>query len=211
MTPVPVRLISIAVTVSPAGSAPQASFPPQDIASFLAFCAGEWLALRSCFELESGQSPLPTSAGAGDGDGDGDAWHSSERAELLVAYLEPAASGDAGGLALRPPGGGAVRELHFSHDGSFRSQAAPQPGAPETTGAAARQQGGSWQLWPDGSLELTVRGPSAIVRERIWFTKPNLRLRSSVEHGPEGSPGRASFSSEIRRVSRPTASAAPAA
>lgn len=40
-------------------------------------------------------------------------------------------------------------------------------------------------------------------RERIWFTKPNLRLRSSVEHGAGGSAAQASFCSEIRRVSRP--------
>jgi hypothetical protein len=45
------------------------------------------------------------------------------------------------------------------------------------------------------------------VRERIWFTKPNLRLRSSVENHADGRPGRASFSSEIRRVSRPAAPA----
>ena len=231
MTPVPVRLISIAVTVPPAGSAPQASFPPQDIASFLAFCAGEWLALRSCFELESGESPTspaslavpanstansmePASDEAGEAEGEGDAWHSSERAELLVAYLEPAASGEAGGLRLRPPGGAAARELHFSHDGAFRSQAAPEPGGSEgrvaPAAAAAQPEGGHWQLWPDGSLELTVRGASVIVRERIWFTKPNLRLRSTVENRADGTPGRASFSSEIRRVSRPAASAEPA-
>ncbi len=238
------------MTAPPAGSSPQAPFPPQDIASFLAFCAGEWLALRSCFELERGETmPAPDALAAisaasanpaaesqsrepdasallSDAVGDGDGWHSSERAELLVAYLEPASSGEAGGLRLRPPGGGLVRELHFSHDGAFRSQAVPEPGGSEgrvASGAAAlgaisagndalgpaaaQPDGGRWQLWPDGSLELTVRGPSAIVRERIWFTKPNLRLRSSVEQRPDGSPGRASFSSEIRRVKRPTGSA----
>ena len=241
-----VRPASITVTAPPAGSPPQAPFPPQDIASFLAFCAGEWLALRSCFELESGATPpSPASLAAtanstanplglasdeaGEAAGDGDAWHSSERAELLVAYLEPAASGEAGGLRLRPPGGAAARELHFSHDGAFRSQAASEPGGSEdrvasaaaavggvSTGidaldrAAAQPEGGHWQLWPDGSLELTVRGASVIVRERIWFTKPNLRLRSTVENRADGRPGRASFSSEIRRVSRPAASAEPA-
>ena len=56
----------------------------------------------------------------------------------------------------------------------------------------------------DGSLELVITGDGREVRERIWFTKPNLRLRSTVETGVDGSPGRASFSSEIRRVSRPT-------
>lgn len=240
-----VRPASITVTAPPAGSTPQAPFPPQDIASFLAFCAGEWLALRSCFELESVESPpspaslASTAANSmalasddvGEAAGDGDAWHSSERAELLVAYLEPASSGEAGGLRLRPPGGGAVRELHFSHDGAFRSQAASEPGPTQgrieavtaavssvSEGtvfegsvlpgrAAAQPEGGRWQLWPDGSLELTVRGPSVIVRERIWFTKPNLRLRSTVENHADGTPGRASFSSEIRRVSRSGTSA----
>jgi hypothetical protein len=52
-----------------------------------------------------------------------------------------------------------------------------------------------------------ITGDGREVRERIWFTKPNLRLRSTVETNAAGSPGRASFSSEIRRVSRPTAPA----
>ena len=55
----------------------------------------------------------------------------------------------------------------------------------------------------DGSLELTLSSGDAEVRERFWFTKPNLRLRSTVESRADGTPGRASFSSEIRRVSRP--------
>jgi hypothetical protein len=45
------------------------------------------------------------------------------------------------------------------------------------------------------------------VKERIWFAKPNLRLRSSLAHRADGEPGRASFSTEIRRVSRPLAEA----
>ena len=64
---------------------------------------------------------------------------------------------------------------------------------------------GSWQLWPDGSVELTVEAPGRLLRERIWFTQPNLRLRSSVEQGEGGRPGRARFSSEIRRVRKPSA------
>ena len=43
---------------------------------------------------------------------------------------------------------------------------------------------------------------SAELRERIWFTKPNLRLRSSVTNQGDGNPGHAHFSSEIRRVSK---------
>ena len=45
----------------------------------------------------------------------------------------------------------------------------------------------------------------AELRERIWFNKPNLRLRSTIEQPADGLPGRASFSSEIRRVSKPAA------
>ena len=37
-------------------------------------------------------------------------------------------------------------------------------------------------LWPDGSLELTLCAGDTEVTERIWFTKPNLRLRSTVEN-----------------------------
>jgi hypothetical protein len=85
------------------------------------------------------------------------------------------------------PKDGAAQQLRFSGDGRFR------------TG----EQQGSWQLWPDGSLELSLSSGDAEVRERIWFTQPNLRLRSAVESRADGTPGRASFSSEIRRVSRP--------
>jgi hypothetical protein len=46
-----------------------------------------------------------------------------------------------------------------------------------------------------------------MVSERIWFAKPNLRLRSSLAHRADGEPGLASFSTEIRRVSRPLAEA----
>ena len=119
------------------------------------------------------------------------AWHSSERGELQVAFLAPASADHPGGLRVTPPGG-AGRELHFRVDGSFG--AAPDGGAE-----------GRWQLWPDGSLELILEGPGRVLRERIWFTQPNLRLRSSVEHRDGGRPGRARFSSEIRRVRKPAA------
>ena len=67
----------------------------------------------------------------------------------------------------------------------------------------AGDQQGRWLLWPDGSLELVLEQGADQLRERIWFNKPNLRLRSTVEQRADGSLGRASFSSEIRRVSRP--------
>ena len=44
-------------------------FPPADPAAFLALCDGQWMSLRSCFELSR--------------EGD-DEWHSSERGELAV-------------------------------------------------------------------------------------------------------------------------------
>jgi hypothetical protein len=160
-------------------------FPPETIAAFLALCAGDWLSLRSCFSLrEAEEAALEAEA-------DGVSWHSSERGELTVSYLAPEQGGEPGGLEITPPGGGRHRLL-FHPDGDFQGH------APD---GAART--GRWQLWPDGSLELTSERAGASVRERIWFTKANLRLRSSVEHHPDGRPGRASFSSEIRRVSRP--------
>lgn len=241
--------MSAAVTASPEG------FPPQDLRSFLELCAGEWLALRSHFDLalvepgeaagreaDAGEDAAaqpataagPSSAAAAtapsaatgnsgtvsessadssaEATDDGlpdfaallaqarseveeapveEAWHSSERAELQVAFLAPAQADQPGGLRVTPPGGSS-RELHFRADGSFGS-------APEAVAE------GHWQLWPDGSVELTVEAPGRVLRERIWFTQPNLRLRSSVEHAQGGRPGRARFSSEIRRVRKPAA------
>ena len=156
------------------------AFPPTTLEAFLRFCAGEWMSLRSRFALD-----IPDAAD------DGDDWHASERGELVVAYLEPAAADSPGGLSVGPKGE-ASSQLLFSGDGAF----------------SAGDRTGRWQLWPDGSLELTLGDGAAEVRERIWFTKPNLRLRSTVENGADGTPSRASFCSEIRRVSRPASPAA---
>jgi hypothetical protein len=160
----------------PAAPTAAADFPPREIAAFLRCCAGEWMGLRSRFALDAGL----------EGE-NGDEWHSSERGELVVTYLEPGIDEAPGGLSVvaqgEPP-----RRLLFEGDGRFRAD----------TG-----QEGRWQLWPDGSLELVLGNDDREVRERIWFTKPNLRLRSTVESRADGSPGQASFSSEIRRVSRP--------
>ncbi len=158
-------------------SAASPAFPPDSIKAFLRFCEGEWMNLRSQFDLGE------------DADGEnGDEWHTSERGELVVTYLEDGEG--PGGLSVGPKGT-PPRRLLFAAGGSFRS---------EGTGSSRE---GNWQLWPDGSLELVISNGQAEVRERIWFTKPNLRLRSTVEHNADGSPGRASFSSEIRRVSKP--------
>ena len=167
-------------------SSNQTPFPPEQIGGFLRLCAGEWMSLRSKFALCAIDATDNDSTE--DLDEDGDAWHSSERGELVVAFLEAETAGGAGGLQVGQKDAVAQQQLHFDAEGGFRSG----------------EQQGRWQLWPDGSLELVITGDGREVRERIWFTKPNLRLRSTVETGVDGSPGRASFSSEIRRVSRPT-------
>ena len=173
-----------------------APFPPADLPQFLRHCAGEWMSLRSQFELgEIGAGADAAAAGEGqDVPGSGDAgdegWHSSERGELVVAFLEPVDDGAPGGLRFGRKDGGAPTQLQFDAEGGFRSG----------------EREGRWQLGPDGSLELVIAAGDREVRERIWFTKPNLRLRSTVESRADGSPGRASFSSEIRRVSRPPSS-----
>lgn len=156
-------------------SAPSPDFPPATIEAFLRSCAGEWMALRSRFAATDAAEA-----------GDGDEWHTSERGELVVAFLEPSDAGSVGGLSVGPKGE-PQRHLLFSADGVLQ----------------AGDQQGRWLLWPDGSLELVLEQGADQLRERIWFNKPNLRLRSTVEQRADGSLGRASFSSEIRRVSRP--------
>jgi len=195
-------------------------FPPSDLASFLRLCDGEWLTVRSRFQLQDGGddnaqpnppagAELETSAesaiqGPFGGDDPSptaavpqDQWHDSARGALLVAYLEPVEPDEPGALLVTPPAldsrPGTPQRLHFQAGGGFERQ--------DQAGNAQSQ--GRWELWSDGSLELTQAGTDTVVRERIWFTKPNLRLRSSVERRRDGSPARASFSSEIRRVSRP--------
>jgi len=178
---------AVSAAPSPADQAPAVPFPPGDIAAFLACCAGEWLALRSCFQLE--EAPQP----------EDEHWHSSGRAELRISYLKPMGPDDPGGLAVQPPAG-PPRELHFRQGGN-------DPGSsPGRTGTfRSGEDQGEWQLWPDGSLDLRIGSGPGQRLERIWFTKPNLRLRSSIEQGTDGLPARASFSSEIRRLPRPAA------
>ena len=159
-------------------------FPPQEIGDFLRFCAGEWMGLNSTFALDE-----PTALAAADdsttSELEGDEWHTSERGELVVTYLEPQAGGEPGGLS-QGPKGGLPQQLLFHSDGSYHC------GADQ----------GRWQFWPDGSLELVLEAQGQQVRERLWFTKPNLRLRSSVANQGDGNPAQAHFSSEIRRVSK---------
>ena len=149
-------------------------FPPADAAAFLGLCAGEWMSLRSSFELSSG--------------GDDD-WHSSERGELVVRCAAPADEA-VGELVVTAPGG-ATTTLRFQPDGALA-----------INGASA----GQWRFWPDGSMELNLSNPDGTsVQERIWFTRANLRLRSTTATDQEGTPLQGSFCTDIRRVSKPAA------
>ncbi|MBU6250854.1 MAG: phycobiliprotein lyase [Cyanobacteria bacterium REEB417] len=164
------------MTTTPDDQPDPGPFPPATLEAFLRCCAGDWMSLRSRFTL---------------GDrGEGDDWHSSERGELVVSYVD-GTDGGPGGLQVTPKRDGSQQQpslLLFGADGGFSTSSGAE---------------GTWSLWPDGSLELVLDSPGGTVREKIWFTKPNLRLRSTVESRADGAPGRASFSSEIRRVSRP--------
>jgi hypothetical protein len=180
-------------------SEPISAFPPETIGAFLRCCAGEWMSLRSQFSLtgamDLGSLDLGSLEPASPEEGElalEETWHSSERGELVVSFLEPEDSASVGGLRVAAGGKGPA-QLHFDHQGGF------------TASGGEGQSQGSWQLWPDGSLELQLKAGERLVRERIWFTKANLRLRSTVEQGADGLPARASFSSEIRRVGRPAA------
>ena len=185
-------------------SEPISAFPPETIGAFLRCCAGEWMSLRSQFSLADSLDPAALDLGSLDlaslepaspGEGElalEETWHSSERGELVVSFLEPEDNASVGGLRVAAGGKGPA-QLHFDHQGGF------------TASGGEGQSQGSWQMWPDGSLELRISAGERLVRERIWFTKANLRLRSTVEQGADGLPARASFSSEIRRVGRPAA------
>ncbi len=155
-------------------------FPPSTIEAFLSSCAGEWIAVRSQF------APINPSH-------EDEAWHDSERGEIKVDYLKSANSDAPGGLRVTAPGGN-VTTLTFLADGRVLIVSSSQETA-----------SGTWQFWLNGILELGCPSEQGMVSERIWFAKPNLRLRSSLAHRADGEPGRASFSTEIRRVSRPPA------
>lgn len=166
------------------------AFPPEDIRGFLQLSAGEWLALRSLLGPDAPEQAQAPREGSADPPEGSQGWHQSDRGELTVAFLEPQGAADCGGLEVSLPSGSTV-QLSFRSDGTV----------------AMGGQGGRWQLAADGSLELEVEREGRLVQERIWFSKPNLRLRCTLEQSLDGRPGRASFSSEIRRVRR--ASVAP--
>jgi len=161
------------------------AFPPEDLRGFLQLCAGDWLTLRSLLETD------PTDDGGSRQDSDpllseSQSWHQADRGELTIAFIEAQDPRESGGLDVGLPSGRHVR-LVFRVDGSL----------------VLSEGVGCWRLAPDGTLELGMETHGALVKERIWFSKPNLRLRCTLEQRRDGSPGRASFCSEIRRVKRP--------
>ena len=152
-------------------------FPPEDPTAFLALCAGEWMSLRSRFALS---------------DGDDD-WHQSERGEVTVRFESSESSSLLGQLVVQPLESPASR-LDFGSDGGLTVQ------------IQGGEQHGQWRFWPDGSLELTMTSADgAVVQERIWFTRLNLRLRSTTAIDAEGAPQQGSFCTDIRRVSKSAA------
>ena len=149
-------------------------FPPAEPSAFLSLCAGEWMSLRSSFELSAG--------------GDDD-WHSSERGELVV-HFQAAQDGGLGQLQVIAPGG-STTALAFGREGELVINDVPA---------------GYWRFWPDGSMEMNqVRSDGMAVQERIWFTRANLRLRSTTALDGQGKPLQGSFCTDIRRVSKPAA------
>lgn len=162
---------------------PLNAFPPEDISGFLELSAGEWLALRSLLGPESLDTPKALSNPTEVEPLGSERWHQSDRGELRMTVLEPQSADDHGGLEVTLPAGTRCR-LIFRADGTLLLDG----------------QDGRWHLASDGSLELVLEQEAWIVKERIWFSKPNLRLRCTLEQSLDGRPGRASFSSEIRRV-----------
>lgn len=149
-------------------------FPPTDLDAFLRLCDGRWMSLRSLLQLDGRED-----------------WHDSERGELV---LQSAAEAPKTGYRLEVCSGDGreLASMRFADDGAL---------------LVRRHQGdqcGHWQLHGDGCLELTVAAADgASLCERIWFTKANLRLRSTTLVDQDGTPRQASFCSEIRRVSAP--------
>ena len=120
--------------------------------------------------------------------GGDDEWHSSERGELTVRCVSE--QGALGQLKVQAPGG-TSSTLTFAADGQLILDADSQ---------------GNWRFWPDGSMELNLsRADGVQVQERIWFTRVNLRLRSTTAVDAQGTPVQGSFCTDIRRVSKPAA------
>ena len=155
------------------------TFPPHDAAALLALCAGEWLSLRSRFDLCLAQ-----------GDDDG-AWHASDRGELRQTWTAAPAGGELLGVLESRSPDGRVQRLTFQRDGGLQADGGLR---------------GEWQLEGEGRLLLSHGADGIDHHETIWFAKPNLRLRSVLAQQGEELLA-AGFCSEVRRVTRPQATA----
>ena len=152
----------------------ETAFPPADLKAFLALCVGSWMSLRSRFDLSGGSE---------------DDWHTSDRGEVTVSLRD---QGPERILTVQPAEA-AASQLCFAADGDL------------VVAADGSERSGRWQLREDASLELQLSdaATAATVLERIWFIKPNLRLRSTTAIATDGTPLQARFCTEIRRVSSP--------
>lgn len=150
-------------------------FPPQDPATLLALCAGEWLSLRSRFDLGQPQ-----------GDDDS-AWHASERGELRQTWTAAETGGELLGVLESRAPDGTVARLRFQRDGGLLADGGVQ---------------GQWLLEGEGRLQLSHGAGGVDHHETIWFAKPNLRLRSLQARQGDVLLA-AGFCSEVRRVTRP--------
>jgi hypothetical protein len=65
--------------------------------------------------------------------------------------------------------------------------------------ASSHPQKGRYILGKDEALTLIVEGETGYAEERLWFPKPNLRLRTSLIRYPNGF-HQTTFYSEIRRL-----------
>ena len=160
---------------APTVSVSEPPFPPLLLRDFLRLCDGRWMSLRSTFALESE-----------------DHWHQSERGEVELRHQPDSNGSDQ--LLVRDGQGSPLSSLTFKEDGSLSRGGS----------ASGPERQGAWTMTADGCLELrfsTDDGSQAI--DRLWFIKPNLRLRSNTLVDPDGTPRQAGFCSEIRRVSAP--------
>ena len=117
-----------------------------------------------------------------------DADPGSEKGELRVEWL--AANQGEGGLGnwqLQAPDG-SISQLRFGADGDFE---------------ASGGRRGHWQMLAGGQLQLEYQQGELKLQESIWFSKPNLRLRSLLQW-QNGELCGARFWSEIRRLSKPS-------
>ena len=165
-----------ASTTASANQVTELPFPPSSLQEFLQLCDGRWMSLRSTFALDGS-----------------DDWHNSTRGEVTMQHQSCAAGSEQ--LVVGDGQGKTLSSLSFAADGGLQRQ-----GEGSQAGADGR-----WELREGGCLELSIpSGDGAVVLERIWFTKANLRLRSTTLVDRDGTPQQANFCSEIRRVSAPS-------